>query len=895
MTWHAPGLPHTRDVADILAELRVSENGLDDPEAGRRLEQVGFNRLPVARPASIGRIFVRQFKNPLIYILLAAAALSVFVGELIDAGFIAVVLLFNAVIGTVQEYQAEKSAQSLQQILASVTRVRRNGSVRELPVEQLVPGDIVLLESGDRVPADARVMTSVALEVDQSLLTGESLSQDKFAQVIGDIEATLADQSNMVFAGTIILRGRSEVLVTATGMTTQLGAIADVVSRGERETPPLIRRMEQLTRRIGFAYVFVVVLMVAIAAIQQKDILNVLLVTIALAVAAIPEGLPVAITVALSVGMRRMAKSNVIVRRLVAAETLGSCTCIASDKTGTLTVNEMTVKRLLLPGNTELDVSGEGLSPDGEIRLQPDALAGVGDVVLELSRAAALCNDASITWSGGDARATGDPVDIALLVLAKKAGFEPGEIATRFERLGSIPFEPENRFAATLHRRNGRNQVLVKGAVERVLDMCTTMLDVSGMIDLDQQQVEQAANTLAGQGYRVLALAQADSSADVIEEKELRGMCFLGLVGMIDPPRPEARQAIAQCHSAGIRVVMVTGDHPGTAEAIARQLGMTEGEAKVITGRQLHHLKSADVNEYENVITETDVFARVDPVDKLDIVKVLSRKGHYVAVTGDGANDAPALRTAHVGVAMGRKGTDVARESAELVLTDDNFASLVEGIRQGRVAYNNVRKVVFLLVSTGMAEVIMFLAALLAGLPLPFTAVQLLWLNLVTEGIQHVGLAFEKAEGDEMKKPPRSPKESVFNRVMIERTLLSASYMAVCAFIMYKTLLDSGYTVEQSRNFALLLMVLFENVQVLNARSESRSLASYSLFSNPLLLIGTAMAQLVHIGAMYVPGINKVLDVQPVSLKSWLALLVVAVGLVVLMEAHKIVLRRRNS
>ena len=893
MSWQTVTNAHAQDVSTVLSLLQTAETGLSASEASSRLQQVGPNSLPEPRPASVVLIFLRQFKSPLIYILLAAAVLSLLIREWLDAGFIFGVLTLNAIIGAVQEYNAQQSAQALRSVLTHSARARRAGEIQTIDVAQLVPGDIVLLESGDKISADMRLLESKNVIVDESLLTGESIPRSKDASTLVAEDSVIADQDNMLFAGTLLLRGRAEAVVVTTAMATKLGAIAEAVTRGERERSPLIQRMERMTRRIGVGFLLLTALLVLVAMAQQQDFVTVLLVAVALAVAAIPEGLPVAITVALSVGMRRMAKRNVIVRRLVAAETLGSCTYIASDKTGTLTVNEMTVKRICLPDDIMLEVTGEGLSASGKVHLPPDAVPATAEMVLSLSRAAALCNEASLYQEEGEQKASGDPVDIALLILARKSGFVPEEFERRFELLASIPFEPENRYAASLHQLDGHKQLSVKGAVEQVLDMCSDMQTSGGAKTLDRKSIESMADQMAREGYRVLALAAQKQNQGELSESRLRGLHFLGLVGMIDPPRPEAKDAIAQCKQAGIRVAMVTGDHPVTAVAIARQLGLVNKEASVLTGSQLHELQHKSAKDYEKAVDAANIFARVEPTDKLDIVKALSRHGHYVAVTGDGANDAPALRSAHVGVAMGKKGTDVARESAELVLTDDNFASLVEGIRQGRVAYNNVRKVVFLLISTGIAEVVLFFMSLLAGLPLPFTAVQLLWLNLVTQGIQDVGLAFEKAEGGEMNSPPRAPKESIFNRIMIERTIISSTVMAVIGFLLFRYLLQHGEDLEAARNYTLLLMVLFENVHVFNSRSERRTVLSHNPLSNPVLLFGTLLAQTVHILAMYTPGLNTVLDVQPVSFNAWLTLLAIAALLMLVMELHKYLSRGR--
>lgn len=893
MNWQIPEAAHAQTIEQVLSALHTSATGLSAAEAHQRLQTAGRNVLPEASPEGLLLVFMHQFRNPLIYILLVAATLSIVIGEYVDAGFIFFVLILNAIIGATQEYNAQQSAMALRSVLTQHARVKRDGDIQTVEIAELVPGDIVLLESGDRVPADMRLAVSLNVLVDESLLTGESVPCNKDAKLLVSAESHIADQLNMLFAGTMVLKGRVEAVVVATGKASRVGEIAQVVTSGRREQPPLIQRMERMTQRIGIVFIVLTVLLMLIAVIQKQDIIAMLLIAVALAVAAIPEGLPVAVTVALSVGMRRMARQNVIVRRLVAAETLGSCTCIASDKTGTLTVNEMTVKRLWLPDDIVLEVTGEGLSGSGRVHMLPDARPIVAEQVMLLTRTAALCNEASLYRESGELQASGDPVDVALLVLATKSGFVPEELSQRYSLLASVPFEPEHRYAATLNTINDQNLISVKGAIEQVMAMCSHMQTGDGMSAINSEQIEAAANNMAADGYRVLALAVGHTDSDELAAEQLQNMQFVGLVGMIDPPRPEALKAIQQCRQAGIKVVMVTGDHPVTAVAIAKQLGINKYGVKVLTGLELHKLQQQGEQVFDLAVNEADVFARVEPTDKLEIVRALTRAGHFVAVTGDGANDAPALRSAHVGVAMGKKGTDVARESAELVLADDNFASLVEGIRQGRIAYSNIRKVIFLLISTGVAEVILFLLSLAAGLPVPFTAVQLLWLNLVTQGIQDVGLAFEKYEGSEMDMPPRRPAEPIFNRIMIERTLISAAVMAVTGFLLYRYLLLQGMELEQARNYTLLLLVLFENVHVFNSRSEHRSVFVHNPLANPILLFGTMLAQLVHIIAMYTPGLNQVLDIQPVSMEVWLMLFSIALFLLFVMEIYKLLTRKR--
>jgi magnesium-transporting ATPase (P-type) len=887
---------HARSADEVLRALDASHAGLARDEVGRRLRRFGYNVLPRAEPPSPLRVFLRQFRNPLIYVLLIAAVVSLFLADWTDAGFIFLVLLINAAVGAWQEYSAQRSALALRQLVSVSARVLRAGDAFEINAEEIVPGDIVLLESGSKVPADLRLIETHGFEVDESLLTGESMPVTKDLRPALAEDCALAERVNMAFAGTIVTRGRAHGLVVATGLATELGRIASAVLGAALAKPPLLERMERFTFRIAVAIGAAVLLMAGVALARGTPPVEIFFLAVALAVSAIPEGLPVALTVALAVGMQRMARRRVIVRKLVAVETLGSCTFIASDKTGTLTVNQLTARRALLPGMAPFEIGGEGTRPEGEI-LAPDGRPQVAEMAAlrRLCRAAVLANEAFLGQREGEWVHHGDAVDVGLLVMAHKAGVT---LAAKDEcpELGAIAYEPELRYCASLNLCGASQLGFAKGALEAILPMCTTMATAHGDVPIDAQAIEDTALAMAGDGHRVLALAEGRvtlAQGAPLTRDHLNALTFLGLVGMLDPPRAEAAHAIAACRKAGIEVSMVTGDHPVTAFAIARQLGMADEKAQVITGAQLREAAESGDAAVDVFTASARVFARVEPQQKLDIVRSLIRLGHVVAVTGDGANDAPALRAAHVGVAMGRSGTDAARETADIIVADDNFASIVAGIEEGRIAYANVRKVIFLLISTGAAEIVLFALALATGLPLPLVAVQLLWLNLVTNGIQDVALAFEPAEGSELERPPRSPREPVFNRLMLERVALSAAVIGVLAFGAFHLALAQGYTLDEARNATLLLMVLFENVQAFNSRSETLSVFRHSPLRNRLLLFGTVAAQLIHVAAMFTPGVQQVLSVQPVSPLLWLELLALALVLLAAMEAHKGLLRRR--
>ena len=888
--------PYTVSIDTVLAALKSSFHGLNHHEAVARLEQYGRNTLPQAKVPGVGAVFLHQFKSPLIYVLVAAALLSVMIQEFSDAGFISAVLLINAVIGTIMESSAQHAAAALQELVNTKCRVLREGETYEINADELVPGDVVLLESGDKVPADLRLFASHDLEVDESLLTGESLQVLKDSNAILAVDTVLGDRVNMLYTGTLVGRGRARGIVVSTALNTALGSIAADVLFKQPPKAPLQVRMDKFTHRVAIFVGIAALIMFTVAMMRGTPFNEVFLLAVALAVSVIPEGLPVALTVALAIGMRRMAKRDVIVRRLLAVEALGSCTFIATDKTGTLTVNQLTARNIVLPNGDTWEITGEGAIPDGVIQKQHGAASPDETAILQrLCQAAVLTNEGFLDRTDSGWSHYGDAVDVAFLVMAHKSGVVKAETVNSFPEIASIPYESERLFSASLNKVNEKKSCFVKGALERLLPMCTTMAKPGQDVTIEPALIEQQAHALASSGYRVMALAAGDielSAHETFNEEHLRGLTLIGLVGIIDPLRAEAKAAVLACRQAGIEVAMITGDHPATAFTIAQELGMVEHADQLVSGPAL--AKALDSGNVDQITHKARVFARIGPHQKLDIVQSLQRNGHFVAVSGDGANDAPALRAAQVGVAMGLSGTDVARETADLIITDDNFDSIVAGIEEGRIAYANVRKVIFLLISTGAAELVLFTLALLTGLPLPLLAVQLLWLNLVTNGIQDVALAFEPGEGDELRHPPRPPGEPIFNRLMIERVAISALAIGSVSFLVFQWLITRGFTLDEARNGTLLLMVLFENVHVFNCRSEVRSVFRHNPLRNPILLIGTAVAQLVHIGAMYTPWISDVLRLQPVSPQQWLELLGLALTVLLVMELHKAIRHKMN-
>ncbi|MEM3059690.1 MAG: HAD-IC family P-type ATPase, partial [Methanomassiliicoccales archaeon] len=792
---------HSLSSKDVIERLKTDLNGLTPEECQKRLELFGPNELPTRKPPSVIEIFTRQFLSPLIYVLIAAAIVSLVLDEFLDALFIFIVVMINAVIGTIQEMKAEKSAERLHQLLKTSARVRRGGKELIISADNLVPGDVILLEAGNKVPADVRLLTATNFAVDESLLTGESLPVSKITETLPE-DTVVSDRKNMAYAGTTVSSGIAAGIVVETGLRTEIGKIAEVVSFTESEKPPLMQRLERFSKQITYIILLASFLLASIAFIKGMPLDEVFFFAVALAVSAIPEGLPVAVTVALVVRIARMSNRNVLVRRLAAVESLGSCTCIASDKTGTLTVNRQTVRHIYLSTGSEFGVKGEGYSGDGEIVPSNKDTPMTNDVehLRELAIAGALCNDASLVKSGEDWISSGDAVDLAFLAFAYKININPEELRKKYQLISEIPFESEKRFAAKLYIVDGKPRVYLKGAVEKVLQFCRYMKTKEGVSEIDHKHIERIAEDLAGRGYRVLAVAVGDvepsSSNTTLSEENIPPLIFLGVAGLIDPPRSEVKKAVEVCKRAGIEVVMITGDHPSTALAIAKELGIAAQQDEVITGVQLTKYDLPSSKEFLEIVGKKRVFARVTPIQKLQIVEALIKIGHFVAVTGDGVNDAPALRKANIGVAMG-SGTDVAKDASSIIITDDNFASIVAGVEEGRYAYENIRKVTYLLVSTGAAEIILFLLAVFIGLQadgvhlaLPLVAIQILWLNVVTNGIQHVFLAMEAGDPGVMSKPPRKPSEGIFDKTMIRQVGVSSLTMGVMAFSLFYYLLE---------------------------------------------------------------------------------------------------------
>lgn len=881
---------HSLEESTIYIKLDTTDNGLSAEEAAHRLEQYGENKLPVSKGASLIQIILHQILNPLIFILIAAAAASIAIGEGKDAIFIFLVIFINSTLGTYQEYNAEKSAEGLQSLLQIKARIKRKGKESEIASEKVVPGDVVLLESGMKIPADIRLMNTSNLEIDESFLTGESLTAKKQVGIFN--EATgVAERTNMAFAGSTVIKGRGWGVVVSTGMDTQVGKISQDITESLSAKPPLVQRMERFIKQISLFILAISLALTVVLWLQGMELTAIFFFVVALAVSVIPEGLPVALTVALSIATKRMAKRNVIVRKLNAVESLGSCTVIASDKTGTLTVNEQTAKMIVLPDGTLFNISGEGYNGIGKVT-NPDnptdqITYSYHNALEQLCTISIFANEGSLTQENNQWTHFGDAMDVALLGLSHKLGLNPETVKPQDNRINSIPYESERKFSAAFYHSNNEITIGVKGAVETVLEFCQ---------NIEKEKILLQAEEMAKDGYRVLAFASGefsgDTNKDYFDNRDISALTFYGLVGFIDPLRPEAKTSVEECKQAGIKVIMITGDHPFTAGTIARELAIADKNTTVVTGKTLSEAGDPEGDSYEKLVMSSTVFARVSPAQKLEIVDVLIRQGEFVAVTGDGVNDAPAMKRANIGVAMG-SGTDVAKEVGSMIVVDDNFSSIVAGVEEGRFAYDNVRKVIYLLISTGAAEFVIFIASIAVGLPLPLLAVQLLWLNLVTNGIQDIGLAFEAGESGAMNRPPRKPTERIFNALMIKQSLVSSAVMGGITFALWYWL--NKYTdmnEVHARNMVLLLMVFMQNLHVLSCRSERTSAFKIPLKRNIVLVFGILAAQGIHVLSMHLPFMQKILRIEPITFEEWLSILVLAIPLIVAMEIFKLFIKK---
>lgn len=888
---------HARQAEEALLELDSTAAGLTHEQAAQRLLRYGPNRLDEAKPASVCQRVLRHLNNVLLYVLIAAALVTGLMGHWVDTFVIIAVVVLNVAIGFVQEGKAEKALQAIRHLLAPHAVVLRDGRQQDIDAADLVPGDVVLLASGDSLPADVRLLQARNLRIDEAALTGESVPVDKQVDAVAD-DAAIGDRICMGYAGTLVTQGQARAVVVATGAATEIGRIGRMLEAVEQGTTPLLRKMQDFGRILtlfilatgGLLFLFGTL-------VRGMGASEMFMAAVGLSVAAIPEGLPAIMTITLAIGVQRMAARNAVIRRLPAVEALGSVTVICSDKTGTLTRNEMTVQEVICAGQS-LDVEGAGYAPTGSLLLHGSAvdaaaLAAHSPAAAALVEAAALCNDASLHEKEQHWVLAGDPTEGALLTLAMKAGLSPTVVQVDRPRLDVIPFESEHRFMATLHACEAGSEVLVKGAPERILAMCSQQLEADGVERaLDEAHWHNQIEAQARAGRRVLAFARCRLGAgkqDLEHADVASGLTLLGLVGIIDPPRDEAIRAVAQCRAAGIRVVMITGDHGVTASAIARQLGMGE-DIKAITGPELELMDDAAMRQ---AVAEARVFARASPEHKLRLVRALQANGEVVAMTGDGVNDAPALKQADVGVAMGMKGTEAAKQAGAIVLADDNFASIAHAVEEGRTVYDNLRKTVTFLLPINGGESLSLLLAVLLGLALPITPVQVLWVNMVSSVALAMVLAFEPTEADVMQRPPRRPDEPMLSRFVIWRIFFVSALFLVGIFGMYQWMLAQGATVEAARTVAVNTLVCMEVFYLFSVRYlKAPSFTVQGVKGTPRVLVAVFSVFGLQLLFTYAPFMQSLFASEALPLDTGMLVVLAGVAVLLILEIEKALLRR---
>jgi Ca2+-transporting ATPase len=881
-------------VDEALRELDASRDGLTRPEAAARLVRFGPNALQARTKTPLIVLFLRQLANPLAYILLAAALVKLLVKGALDAAVIGAVLGLMAVIGFVQELRAEKAMEALKNMVTPRSRVRRGGQVAAVTAADLVPGDLVILEAGDRVPVDGRLIEATNLKVNESALTGESMPAEKHTAAL-TAAAGLADRKNMVHMGTVVTNGRATVLAAATGMQTEMGRIAAAIQNVPQEKTPLQRSVDRFGRVMLFILPGICALLALAGWYRGLPPMDIFLMVVAAAVSAVPEGLPAVVTVTLAVGMRAMAKRQAIIRRLVAVETLGSTTVVCSDKTGTLTLNQMTVSRLHAHGRS-YDVDGSGYDPVGEMRADGQTISVQEDATLELLlRAGALCNDALLTGTPPASSILGDPTEGALVVAAAKAGLRKEQLELAWPRLNEIPFQSERQWMATLHSNSGKRTIFVKGAPERVLAMSSNMARSGGSTPLDEtarQAILGAVDRMAGDALRVMALAYCDYAGQPgeLSEESLRGrLTFLGLAGMSDPPRAEAREAVRQCQEAGIRAVMITGDNPVTAAAVARSIGLPEG--RPVTGAEIGRMSDA---ELDGTVRNTSVFARIEPLHKLRIVQAYKRQGEVVAMTGDGVNDAPALETADIGIAMGITGTDVAKEAADMVLADDNFASILVAIEEGRSIFNRLRNVTFFLLTTCFGELLALMMCVFFLGVAPLEPLQILWINLLTGTIMAIPLGLEPRTGIELRQTPRDPRVGLLYPGLLLRAGFLALLLGVGVTLLFDWTLDH-YDLREARTAAFTTIVVFEWLVAFNARSDELTIFRLGILRNRPMLLALVIAVLMQWAVIHLPFLHGPFSTVPLHAYEWVMAMSLGVGMFVTETLRKTIAPRLFS
>ena len=883
---------HTLSTDEVLAALETSPEGLSSEEAQRRLQQYGVNELTAGEHVSPWRILLSQFQNVLILILLVATGLSVIVGHGIEAIAIAVIVMFAVLLGFIQEYRAERAIEALREMAAPLAKVMRGGREKQIAAREMVPGDIVLLHAGDKVPADARLLEAVNLKLEEAALTGESVAVEKDTDPVTDPEAGVGDRTNMVHSGTAVAYGRGRAVVVATGMQTEFGQIAQMLRTVESRQTPLQENLARVGNVLAVVALTIVAVIIVLGLVNDQPFIEMLIFGIALAVAVVPEALPAVVTVSLAIGVQRMVKRNALVRRLPAVETLGSTSVICSDKTGTLTKDEMTIRRVYA-AERSLEVSGSGYQPEGSFS-ENEREVEPPEVFRELLRGGSLCSDARVFQDDEQGRWTvqGDPTEGALVVAAAKAGMTKTELDKQYPRIDEIPFDSESKRMTTLHDVPGGGRVAYsKGAPEVLLNSCSQIATAQGDAPLDEamkQAIKAASQAMAEKALRVLAVARREVGENGISIQEAsREMTLLGLVGMIDPPRPEAKEAVEKCKEAGIKVIMITGDHPATAKAVARELGILVND-RVLIGSELNDISD---EELEQQVDRIDVFARVSPAHKLRVVTALQDRGFVAAMTGDGVNDAPALKKADIGIAMGITGTDVSKEAAAMIVTDDNFASIVAAVEEGRVIFGNIKKYLMYLLSSNIGEIGLVLGATVAGMPLPLTAVQLLYVNLATDGLPALALAVDPPDPDIMQRPPRDPKRSIFTRPVVTLMAVGGVWSAIVNFSLFKWAYKGPENYAEAVTMTFVSLVLIQFFKAYNFRSDRHSVFRRP-FANKWLNIAIVWELLLLLVVVYWPILHEPFGTYSLPLIDWAIVIGAAITVMPVLELAKWMERR---
>ena len=843
--------------------------GLTSQEVIRRIKSDGYNELPKKQEKSIVSMFFDEVKSPLELVLIVTVILSFVIGEVFDAFVLIFIILVDVIIGTIEEYKARKDANSLLNLIKVTTRVLRDGKEMVVDSKTLVKGDIILLESGDKIVADARIIECHNLMVNESSLTGESMDIMKQETVLKN-NVSLGDRINMVYAGTSVTRGRARAIVTKTGINTEIGKIADKVTNTKEEKSPLTMRMERFTKQIVIIILLIALIITYVLLKKDYSYDVIFLSVITLSVSAMPEGLSLALTMALTIASKRMSKKNVIVKNLNAVEALGSCTVIATDKTGTLTVNEQTAKEVVLASKERYLIGGTGYNDEGNIECLNDASL---DNLKELSYLGLLNNEAKLEKNDTGWESFGDSIDIAFLSLAKKLHLDNhSQIVER------IPYESENQYSAVFYQKDNVLHCTVKGSLEKVMSFS----------EKNEQYINDNID-LSSRGFRVIALA--DGIVDSTNIDEVKDLKFIGMVGFIDPVRSDVKNSIGECIKAGIKVVMITGDHPLTAFAIGKELNLVQNKNEIATSLELAKYKNLGEEVYDEYVSKIRVFARVNPLDKLDIVNSLKRQKEFVAVTGDGVNDAPAIKAASIGIAMG-SGTDVAKETSSMIITNDNFTSIVEGVKEGRIAYNNIRKIILFLIGCGIAEVAFFLLSIISGYDVPLVAIQLLWLNLVTDGLQDIALSFEKDSDNVMLDKPRKTNEGLLSKDLIIELIFLGTTITGVVYGVWHYLMQKHVDIVYARSVVMMLMVIIQNINVLNCRSEKKSIFKTSLKSNPLIILVIIGSILLQLLISYIPFTAKMFKIVPLSIITTLKVFGLSFIIIVVFEIYKLIRKK---